>query len=42
MGWYGLDVIRYYGLDVILLTAGSDVLWTKCDVMDWRTGCDVD
>ena len=29
-----------YRLDVIVWTARSNVMWTKCDDMEWRTGCD--
>ena len=32
----------WYGLDVNVWTDGSNVMWTKCDDMKWRTGCGVD
>jgi hypothetical protein len=32
----------WYGLDMIVWTAGLNVMWTKCDDMEQRTGCDVD
>ena len=30
------------GYDGMIWNGGPDVMWTKCDDMEWRTGCDVD